>query len=367
MKVVAALILALVGSIVTVTPAEAASVRRVTLGTPVVSTDGTAVALRGKVVGRARAVRIEVRRGTSSWQFVRKARVSNGRYAARLYPAPGTMRFRVVARERYSAARTVTLSKTAAKPATDACGTRPTKADGSLWACSFVDNFSGSTLDRTKWLPQVNFPTGVAGARACMVDDGTTVTVANGALNLGIRKLATPMTCKSASATVEAQYASGMVTTYHLFSQQYGRVEARIKNTATTSPGLQETFWLWPDDRVNTAAPPATGEIDVTETYSQYPTLSVPFLHGNALGAYTAYGCYVQRGVWNTYTLTWTASRLEIFVNGKSCLVNTSGDTAFQKSYIFAFTEALGVDGNAYDGRAPVPATMSIDYIRAWK
>ena len=261
----------------------------------------------------------------------------------------------------------VAVGKARPSPTSDSCGSRVLKADGSLWSCTFVDNFSGSTLDRTKWLPQVNFPTGVEGARACMVDDGTTVKIANGVLNLGIRKLARPMTCKSASTTVEAKYASGMVTTYHLFSQQYGRVEARIKNTATTAPGLQETFWLWPDDRVNAAVGPATGEIDISETYSQYYWLSVPFLHGNALGAYSAYDCYAERGVRNIDRLEWTASRIEILVNGKSCLVNTSGDPAFHKHYIVAFTAALGVQGNAYDGRAPIPATMSIDYLKVWK
>lgn len=45
----------------------------------------------------------------------------------------------------------------------------------------------------------------------------------------------------------------------------------------------------------------------------------------------------------------------------------TSGDIAFKKRYIIALTQAMGVQGNAYDGRAPLPATMSVGYVRVWR
>jgi hypothetical protein len=54
-------------------------------------------------------------------------------------------------------------------------------------------------------------------------------------------------------------------------------------------------------------------------------------------------------------------------VNGRSCLVNTSADPAFQKPYIVSLTQMLGTATNAYDGRTPLPATMSVDYVRVWK
>jgi beta-glucanase (GH16 family) len=166
-----------------------------------------------------------------------------------------------------------------------------------------------------------------------------------------------------------------MVSTYHLFSQQYGRFEARVKVAATRYPGLQESFWLWPDDRVGSSTSwPAAGEIDIVETYSAYPDLGIPFLHytandngGPIPGTNTAWSCAVTRGVWNTYALEWTPTQLKISINDKVCLVNTSEDPAFQKPYIAAFTQALGGAGNAYDGRAPLPASMNIDYFRVWR
>jgi beta-glucanase (GH16 family) len=260
------------------------------------------------------------------------------------------------------------------RPPADPCGSQQLKSDGSAWECTFADEFEGKSLDRSKWLPQTAFATGTANALACYLDDPSTVKVSRGALNLVLRKVSTPVSCRTAAGTTSTNYVSGMVSTYHLFSQQYGRFEARIKNTATNLPGLHEAFWLWPDDRVaSTAVWPEAGEIDVSETYSVQPTLSIPFLHysadsgGQQPGVNTAWDCTAYRGQWNTYVLEWSPTRIEILVNGRTCLVNTSGDPAFQKPYIVAFTEGLGSNGNEYDGRAPLPATMSIAYLRVWK
>ena len=255
----------------------------------------------------------------------------------------------------------------------DDCGPRPARADGTLWACTLAEDFSGTELDRDVWMPQTIFRSGSRTAWACYLDDPSVISVHDDALHLTVRKLPEPQPC-AGQKNQATSYVSGMVSTYRLFSQKYGRFEARIKNTATTAPGLQESFWLWPDDRYNTAVWPAAGEIDIAETYSQFPDLAVPYLHymwndngGPVPGVNTAWNCVAARGEYNTYTLEWTTTRLEIKVNGTTCLVNTSGDPAFQKPYIVALTQLLGERGNAYTGTAPMPATMSIDYVRVWE
>ncbi|WP_354438362.1 glycoside hydrolase family 16 protein [Marmoricola sp. OAE513] len=198
----------------------------------------------------------------------------------------------------------------------------------------------------------------------------------------GLRRFAQPdaaqghtsVSCSFGGLTGPTKFVSGGVMSYRLFSQQFGRFEARIKNTATTAKGLQEAFWLWPDDRVkSTAVWPAAGEIDISETYSSYPKLSIPFLHysadifGSRYGVNTAINCAADRGVWNTYTLEWSASKIQIFVNNKLCLTNTSGDKAFLKPYIIALTQGMGAKGNEYNTATPVPATMNVDYVKVWK
>ena len=251
-----------------------------------------------------------------------------------------------------------------------ACGPLVAKPDGTAWDCTFAEDFSGSALDRTTWTAETSMTSGEGGALACYVDDKSTVSVGGGALQLSVRKASKPLTCDGQ----RGRYAAGSVSTFWRFSQQHGRFEARMRNTATTAPGLQEAFWLWPDVRQSTGTWPAAGEIDVAETYSQHPSLAIPFLHytaddngGPVPGLNTAWDCIAQRGEWNTYTLVWDAERLEVQVNDRTCLVNTSGDPAFQKSYILALTQGLGSGTNAYAGGAPMPASMQVDYVRAWR
>ncbi|WP_183407930.1 glycoside hydrolase family 16 protein [Nocardioides marmoriginsengisoli] len=326
--------------------------------------------MRGKVPGHVSKVRLE-RRISGRWVLVKRVAARNGRYLTWVRPV-STTRYRAALPRRSATSRAQVVR--VVRPATDTCGVRPTKPDGSLWSCTLHDEFTGTSLDRTTWVPQTNFASGVRAAHACYRDDPSVVSQSGGSLNLSVRKVSDPVTCSFAGLSGPTHLIAGGVMTYHLFSQQYGRFEARIRTTATTDPGLHEAFWLWPDDRFpSTAVWPYAGEIDISETYSSHPSLSIPFLHyaadarGSVPGTNTAWDCTAARGEWNTYTLEWGPSRIEIKVNGRTCLVNTSGDAAFQKPYLVVLTQLLGVAGNAYDGRAPLPATMNVDYLRVWR
>jgi beta-glucanase (GH16 family) len=324
--------------------------------------------LTGSAPGRDRVVLQKHAHG--GWRDVRVVPVRDGAYRTKVGRKRHEQVFRARAGDVTSQARVVS-----ARVPTDACGAQPRKADGSYWSCTFADDFSGSSLDRTKWLPQTIFSTGDAlSGYACYDDDPSVVSVSGGTLNLAVRRNATALPC--ANGLPATPYRAGSVTTYHLFSQQYGRFEARIKNTATTTQGLQEAWWLWPDDRdaAGLLAWPLNGELDIAETYSNFPDIAVPFLHytatdngGPVPGLNTSWSCSAARGVYNTYTLEWTASRVEIFVNGKSCLVNTSGDPAFQKKYILNLTQALGTGSDTLTTGTRIPAAMNVDYVRVWK
>jgi hypothetical protein len=378
-----------------VTPSADAVRVRVTMNEPrMVAAD--AAELSGRVRGRDVVLVQRYAETRERWVDVRRTRAnSEGRYRTTVTATEARRYYRAVAGGRSSAVRVVvgepvleaeepeepTEPETPTEPEeptepetpTDACGARPAKDDGGLWACTLAENFSGTTLNRTLWKSASGFLGGTAPARPCYVDDPSVISVQDGTLRLSARAVAEPIKCPGTNAEPTG-YIAGGVNTYRLFSQQYGRFEARFKSTATREVGLHEAFWLWPDDRYNTALWPAAGEIDIAETYSQYPDLSVPFLHytwndngGPKPGVNTAWNCAAKRGEYNTYTLEWTATRLEILVNGKTCLVNTSGDPAFQKPYIVALTQLMGTGPNMYDGKAPMPATMTVDYVKVWR
>jgi beta-glucanase (GH16 family) len=335
--------------------------------------DADSVTISGRTAAAAPRVRIE-RRTAGRWILVARVRSHHHRYSTAVRAAPGSVTtFRVGSGDRH---RRVVVRMPAAAPSSlptqyDACGARPRKADGSLWSCTFVDDFAGTELDRSKWLPQTVFAQGTVETHACYRDDPSNVNVRNGVLNLTLLRLDAPAPCGVDLAPTTLQ--SGMVSTWHRFSQQYGRFEARIKNEASTSPGLHETFWMWPDDRVpSTEKWPAAGEMDIAETYSSAPHAVIPFLHYSADSGGIQMGvntnvCAAERGRWNTYTLEWSPTRIETFVNGHSCLVNTSGDPAFQKPYIIDLTQGIGPESNLPVDGTPIPATMQVDYVRAWQ
>jgi beta-glucanase (GH16 family) len=376
--------------------AEKAGQRNVlTLDAPVRVSQTTA-RLAGRVPGSQRVVTLQ-RLVAGQWASVARVRVTDRRYRTLVRTAAAPQRYRTVTGSLRSPVRTVPGVQASADPTptsptptsptptsptptptnpalpNDACGTPRVKADGSPRLCTFADDFNGSQLDLTKWVPQTNFLSGDrAGAYACYHPEN--VAVGNGALQLTLRKEPAPVACGQ-GATPPSVFTAGGVSTYRLFSQAFGRFEARIKNTATTVPGLQESFWLWPDDR-QSGLPlwPAAGEIDISETYSHLPTLSIPFLHyrwndnlGPVPGLNTAWNCSASRGVWNTFALEWTSTKIQIFVNGKSCLVNTSADVAIQRKFIVALTHLLGLSDNTPVAGTPLPSTMYVDYVRVWE
>lgn len=256
---------------------------------------------------------------------------------------------------------------------TQPCGPPIYKADGTPWACTFDDEFDGTTLDPSKWMVQTQYVSGSThDGFACYIDNPGAVEVSGGDLRLTVRKTSTMRTCQGLPKPTP--YIAGMVSTYQRFSQAYGRFEVRMKSAAASVPGLHDAFWLWPDDRYVKMQWPATGEIDVIEAYSLYPHLAIPYLHygatdndGGIKGVNTQWTCKAQRGDWNTYTLEWDRKALTILVNGKVCLVNSAHPAAFAERYIVNLTAALGESTNVMTGKTPIPATTLIDYVRVWK
>jgi beta-glucanase (GH16 family) len=260
-----------------------------------------------------------------------------------------------------------------AAPAGKACGTKVLKSSGGYWACTFADEFSGSTLNRSKWSVMLTAQSGFSHAYECYVDDPSTVSVANGSLRLTARKLESPGWCGSLFQT---PYVSGMVHTKDAFSQTYGRFEARIK--FPTGTGFHSAWWMWPRDM---AYGSQSGEIDIAEHYGAYPTIVSPYIHINDDGAERGQGAYcdvagAETG-FHTYTVEWLPSGAFKFIyDGKTCMTFSGwnpGDPLtspqpFDQPFFLVLTQALmGWGENAVTADSPFPATTQVDYVRAWK
>jgi beta-glucanase (GH16 family) len=264
------------------------------------------------------------------------------------------------------------------------CGGQPTLvADGLTWACSFDSEFTGSTLDPTKWQVVTTAQSGfVTGPNPCYVNSPNNVSVGQGYLSLTVREEAQPFMC---AGTYPMQYTSGYVATYQRFSQTDGRFEVLAKVPDATVAGLESSFWMYPESLNGYGAWPQSGEIDIAETYSVAPTLAVPYIHysydssttdaSTNTNTVTATNCPMAPGQFNDYVLEWTPSVMKVFINGKLCLTDhwvpsspLVAPQPFDQPFFVNLTQALGNGNDAFNpATTPIPATTEIKYVRVWK
>jgi beta-glucanase (GH16 family) len=273
---------------------------------------------------------------------------------------------------------TTTGGAPAAAATSDACGPVLTKADGTPWQCSFVDNFSGRDVDTTKWLVGDTSWSGYRTGVTCYTASTKNVAVRNGELQLTARRESRPFTCNSPYGSFTTQYTGGHVATFNRFAQAYGRYEVRAALPSNATTGLHGgAFWLYPQKQAY-GAWPASGEIDVAEWWSAAPTTLLPTLHySGSTSADSGWGCTVaDPSQFHTYGLEWTTTEMRFFIDGTMC---------FQRSWTpdsplvapqpfdqpFNIVMNLGVGdtsgSNAVSASTSLPATYHVDYVKAWR
>ncbi|HEY1826675.1 MAG TPA: glycoside hydrolase family 16 protein [Acidimicrobiales bacterium] len=280
-----------------------------------------------------------------------------------------------------------TTTTTTTTPSGTNCGNQQTLVtDGSTWTCSFDTEFTGTTLNTKQWTPITTASSGyLSGAVACYMNSPNNISVGNGYLSLTARKEAAPFACNTPWGPFTTQYTSGTVATYGLFSQAYGRFDVRAKIPAATVAGLQSSLWLLPQNETQFGAWPASGEIDIAEMYSEYPTLAIPTIHYNYnswqvnsatnTNIATNYTCTINPNVFNDYVVEWTPTTITMLYNGQTCLVDhwipsspLVAPQPFNQPFFINLTQALGIGTDNFNpSTTPLPATTEIQYVRAWK
>ncbi|HVU91089.1 MAG TPA: glycoside hydrolase family 16 protein [Jatrophihabitans sp.] len=254
------------------------------------------------------------------------------------------------------------------------CGPTVLKPDGVPWRCTFADDFSGRSLDPTRWTPVTTANSGLRQGGACYVDSPNNIAVRNGALNLTVRREYRASTCIPGYYT---QYTAGQVATTGRFAQQYGRFSIRARFPAATVAGLQSSLWMWPQTSGG-----GSGEIDIAEEYSKYADRAIPYLHyaydpatvnaATGVNVVTNNWCRIRNvAAFHVYTVTWTARQIAIDYDGQTCLVDNlqpAGASPFDQPFFLLLTQTLGTGANGFQAwLTPLPATTQIDWVRAWK
>ncbi|HET7690939.1 MAG TPA: glycoside hydrolase family 16 protein [Nocardioidaceae bacterium] len=270
-------------------------------------------------------------------------------------------------------------STTTAAPLVIGCGEPVFKPNGSLWSCTFADEFEGTTLDPAKWVAIRTHAAGFRNGIECFVNLPQTVRVSSGSLRLSVVKHDELMACDDPLiGTYYTHYMAGMVSSWRRFSQTYGRFEFRARFPQADVAGLQSALWLWPVDANRYGERPASGEIDVAEFFSQHPDRVIPNVHftgDESDPTRTNTNCLIKRpDRFHVYTLTWGPRRIKIQYDGTTCIVNRwvqypglQRTAPFDHPFHVNLTQALGIGSNAVRPRTPLPATMVVDYVRVWK
>ena len=249
------------------------------------------------------------------------------------------------------------------------------QADASKWKLVWSDEFNaadGTTPDPAKW----NFDLGGKGWGNKELESYTSrpVNVQQKGGNLVITAVKEDYTGKDG---VARPYTSARIKTKGLFSQAYGRVEARMQ--LPLGKGIWPAFWMLGDD-IGTAGWPKAGEIDIMENIGEagriYSTLHGPEYSG-AKGISAKYdlpaGAVVNTG-FHVYAVEWSPNKIRFYFDDKLIAERTPADLPAGAKWVYdhPFFVILNMAvGGAWPGNpdetTAFPQKMLVDYVRVYK
>ena len=170
-------------------------------------------------------------------------------------------------------------------------------------------------------------------------------------------------------------YTSARINTKGLFSQQYGRFEARIKTP--TGPGLWPAFWML-GDNIDDVSWPQCGEIDIMEQKGNQSNITYSSLHGPGYSAGAAithpYVLTNDRfdNKFHIYAVEWGEDYVDFFVDSflfkRITPEDATGEWVFNQPFHLLLNVAVGGTfggpPNEYTG---FPQEMLIDYVRVYQ
>lgn len=214
----------------------------------------------------------------------------------------------------------------------------------------FFDDFSGSTLDRTKWNVLV---TGQVfnNEQQAYADSSATIYLAKGADAEGASDGALVIHPRYSPAFSTADgkkfdFISGRIHTKGKFDFTYGSAAARIK--MTEGKGLWPAWWL-----LGNGSWPQTGEIDIMEFVGESQWVNAA-IHGPGYSGNTP---FVKRDssmttnpvtAWHIYSVDWTPESIVFKIDGKSfyavtkSMIEKYGKWAFDTPKHLILNFALG-------------------------
>jgi beta-glucanase (GH16 family) len=174
-------------------------------------------------------------------------------------------------------------------------------------------------------------------------------------------------------------FTSARLKTQGLFSQAYGRFEARIKLPA--GQGMWPAFWML-GENIGSVGWPKCGEIDIMENIGKEPGTNHGSLHGPSATNPTAdltatttlpAGRKLSKG-FHVYAVEWEPDTVRFYLDSKLYATSPStqwpagGTWVFNDRFFLILNVAVGGDWpGSPDATTMFPQTMLVDYVRVYK
>ncbi len=159
------------------------------------------------------------------------------------------------------------------------------------------------------------------------------------------------------------QYTAPWLETYHSFTQTYGYFEMRAQLPA--GQGLHFGFWL-----LGLSNSPYS-ELDIVETIGSQPTKLVTTAWAGATVATATSVGHVTTVAdtstgFHTYAVDWGPNTITWYFDGQKVFQTATPSDMHQPMYIIVNDAVGGHWPGPPDGSTQFPASMQIDYIRAY-
>jgi beta-glucanase (GH16 family) len=170
-------------------------------------------------------------------------------------------------------------------------------------------------------------------------------------------------------------FTSARIKTKGLFSQAYGRFEARIKTPS--GPGIWPAFWML-GSNIDTKPWPQCGEIDIMEQKGNMPNVTYGSLHGPGYsGANSISKSYaLENGRFDTdyhiYAIEWGEGYIDYFVDNflykRVTTADVKGEWVYNQPFFIILNVAVGGNFVGFPTTGtPFPQTMFVDYVKVYK
>jgi beta-glucanase (GH16 family) len=254
-------------------------------------------------------------------------------------------------------------------------GQRPPADLPGEWVKTLDENFDGTRLDDKLWTPRFPWDGPQPGQLQRYAPEN--VIVANGVASFKVEKRSGHENNDPKLGTRD--YTSGLIQSYGKWTQLYGYFEARIKVPYVR--GLWPAYWMMPDRGAATGLSQwarrdtAKGamEIDIMEILSEWgPGRNSVATHWDGYGSdHKQWGTtQIYYGPtpdgYHVFGLLWEPGKLTWYVDGKKAAEQITDRVSNVPAYLKFNIQMGGWATKAIDD-ANLPATMDVDYTRAWQ